>query len=92
MTLVQRKGNWLSAMIGDELVMMSAERGAYLGLSSVGARIWELIETPRDIEDIFAQLTGEFEVELETCRAEVTQFLQELASNGAVEMDPQPGR
>lgn len=72
--------------------MLSAERGAYLGLSAVGARIWELIEKPRDTEDVCAQLTGEFEVEPETCRAEVLQFLKELASNGAVEMGPQPAR
>ena len=92
MTLVQRKGGWLSATVGEELVMMSAEHGAYLGLTAVGARIWELIETPRDTDEICAQLTGEFEVEPETCRAEVMQFLEELASNGAVEMDPQPAR
>jgi hypothetical protein len=46
MALVRRKGDWLSAMVGDELVMMSAERGNYLGLTPVGARIWELIEEP----------------------------------------------
>jgi hypothetical protein len=88
MTQVRRKSDWLSAMVGEEMVMMNAERGAYLGLSAVGARIWELIETPRDTDELCAQLTGEFEVAPETCRSEVMQFLEELASNGAVEMDP----
>jgi hypothetical protein len=90
MALVRRKGDWLSATVGDELVMMSAEHGAYLGLSAVGARIWELIESPCEADAICRQLTEEFEVEPETCRVEVMQFLEELAGNGAVEMDPQP--
>ena len=30
---IERKGDWLSAQVGDELVMMSAESGAYLGLN-----------------------------------------------------------
>jgi len=92
MALVRRKGDWLSAMVGEELVMMSAEHGAYLGLSSVGARIWELIEEPREADAICAQLTDEFEVEPETCRAEVMHFLEELASNGAVEIGQEPAR
>ena len=42
--MVRKQGDWLSAKVGDELVMMSAEKGNYIGLSEVGARIWELIE------------------------------------------------
>ena len=41
--MVRRKDGWLSAKVGDELVMMSAEKGNYIGLSDVGARIWELL-------------------------------------------------
>ena len=48
--LVRKQGDWLAAKVGDELVMMSAEKGNYIGLSEVGARIWELIETPQDVD------------------------------------------
>jgi hypothetical protein len=89
MALVRRKGDWLSAMVGDELVMMSAERGNYLGLSPVGARIWELIEKPLETDELCAKLLAEFDVDAETCRTEVMQFLEELAGNGAVEVDPE---
>ena len=44
--MVRKQGDWLAAKVGDELVMMSAEKGNYIGLSEVGARIWELIEEP----------------------------------------------
>jgi hypothetical protein len=86
--MVRKQGDWLAAKVGDELVMMSADKGNYVGLSEVGARIWELIETPQDIDAVCAQLEGEFEVAPETCRAEVESFLNELAGHGAVALEP----
>ena len=40
--MVRRQGEWLTAKVGDELVMMSTERANYIGLNEVGVRIWEL--------------------------------------------------
>ena len=88
--MVCKQGDWLAAKVGDELVMMSADKGNYVGLSEVGARIWELIETPQDVDAVCAQLQGEFEVAPEVCRAEVESFLNELAGHGAVALDPRP--
>ena len=88
--MVRRQGDWLSAKVGDELVMMSAEKGNYIGLSEVGARIWDIIETPNDIEAVCAQLQEEYEVAPETCRAEVDAFLEELEKHGAIALDPPP--
>jgi len=88
--MVRRQGDWLSAKVGEELVMMSAERGNYLGLTEVGTRVWELIEAPRDLDEVCALLESEFDVTPETCRAEVEEFLNELAKHGAVALDPAP--
>ena len=86
--IVRKQGDWLSAKVGDELVMMSAEKGNYIGLSEVGARIWELIETPQAIDAVCAQLQSEYDVSPEACRAEVEAFLNELVQHGAVAIDP----
>jgi len=85
--MVRRKGDWLSAKIGEELVMMSAAKGNYIGLSDVASRIWEIIETPRDFDAICTQLENEFEVSPETCRAEVRAFVDELVNHGAAAID-----
>ena len=82
-----RKDGWLAALVGDELVMMSADSGVYLGLNEVGARIWAIIETPRALPDICAALAKEFETTPEACRPEVETFLNELAERGAVALD-----
>ena len=86
--MVRKQGDWLAAKVGDELVMMSAEKGNYIGLSEVGARIWELIDTPQEVDAVCAQLQNEYDVAPETCRAEVESFLNELVQHGAVALDP----
>jgi hypothetical protein len=89
--MVRKQGDWLAAKVGDELVMMSAEKGNYIGLSEVGARIWELIETPQDVDAICTQLQDEYDgVTPEACRAEVETFLNELVKHGAIALDPPP--
>lgn len=85
--MIGRSGDWLSAKVGDEIMMMSAARGNYLGVNAVGARIWELIETPSDMDTICAVLVREFEVDEATCRAEVEQFVAEMGKHGAVTID-----
>ena len=85
--LVRKSGDWLAAKVGDELVMMSVERGNYIGLSEVGARIWQLIEVPRDVDAICAQLMREYDVPPELCRKEVEDFLAELTKQGAAALE-----
>jgi hypothetical protein len=87
---VRKQGDWLAAKVGDELVMMSAEKGNYIGLSEVGARIWELIETPQEVDAVCARLQEEYEVPPETCRSEVETFLSELVKHGAAAFDSSP--
>ncbi len=85
--MIHRDGDWLAAKVGDELVMMSAAKGNYIGLSEVGARIWELIETPRSVDSLCDALVAEYDVDPATCRAEVDAFLATLAEHNAIRID-----
>jgi hypothetical protein len=89
--MVRRQGDWLTAKVGDELVMMSAETGNYIGLTDVGARIWELIETPQEMNTLCRKLQEEFDVSAETCRTDVEAFLNDFAKHGTIALDPPPG-
>jgi hypothetical protein len=88
--LVRKQGDWVAAKVGDALVMMSAAKGNYVGLSEIGARIWEIIETPQEVETLCAQLQDEYDVSPETCRADVDAFLNDLARQGAVVFETAP--
>jgi len=59
----------------------------HVGLSEVGARIWELIETPQTIESLCGALVAEYDVDLATCRAEVDAFLATLGQHHAIRID-----
>jgi hypothetical protein len=86
--MIKRRDGWLAAQVGEELVMMSAKSGAYLGLNSVGARVWELLEAPADIAQICAALAQEFETTADACRPQVEAFLADLEERGAVSLSP----
>jgi hypothetical protein len=82
-TTLRRNEGILHAPVGrDEVVMMSIDAGKYFAVKAVGARIWEMIETPRTIAAICARLCEEFEVDPATCKSEVLQFADELIRNG----------
>ena len=68
----------------EEAVMMSITAGRYYGLNAVASRIWELLETPKTIAQLCAQICEEFEVDAKTCEAQVLNFVQDLIDNGVV--------
>ena len=53
----------------------------------MGARIWEILETPKEIDAICAELRKEYAIGAEECRAEVSSFLSELVEHGAIALD-----
>jgi hypothetical protein len=84
-TTLSRNGDILHAPVGtEEAVMMSVTAGRYYGLNAVASRIWELLETPKTIAQLCAQICEEFEVDIQTCEAEVLKFVQDLIDNGIV--------
>ncbi len=85
--MVRRRGDWLIAKVGDEIVMMSRQKVHHVGITEVSARIWELIEAPQEIDAVCAQLRREYDIPPDVCRAEVEAFLNELADHGAVALD-----
>ncbi|TCM07486.1 PqqD family protein [Sphingomonas sp. PP-CC-3G-468] len=90
--IVRKRGDWLAAQVGDEVLMMSAEHGTYVGLNAVGARIWTLLDEIDDREDLCARLCQEFAVTAEVCAREVTTFLDALAAQGAITSEPHGDR
>jgi hypothetical protein len=82
---LSRNSDILHAPVGtEEAVMMSVEAGRYYGVNAVGARIWELLETPKTVAQLCAHICEEFEVDAQTCQIEVLKFVHDLLDNGIV--------
>ena len=76
--------------VGDESVIVPvrshvADLDAVITLNPVGARIWELLDGQRDLEAIASTICEEFEVEFETARADVDEFIHGLEETKLVE-------
>lgn len=77
-----RNRNAIAGRIDNDLVMMDIDRGKYFSLNPVATRIWELLETPRELSEICLQLREEFDVEEARCHAETSACLSEMVDLG----------
>jgi Coenzyme PQQ synthesis protein D (PqqD) len=74
----------LSTRLGDEIVILGLRDSVYYGLSDVGARIWDLIQTPRTLIEILNSLVAEYDVTAEDAAAGLDRLLRELETRGLV--------
>jgi hypothetical protein len=85
-TVVVRRTEPLTAPVDDDLVMLDPRGSRYFGLDAVGHRIWDLLEHPRSVAALCSELQEQFDVDAETCRADVLAFLAELESAELLEI------
>lgn len=84
-TLIARRPV-LGSRVADDLVLFDEAAGRYFATGSVGADIWELIATPQPLAAVCAALVARYDVPPETCAAEVSAFVAEMAAAGLVEL------
>jgi hypothetical protein len=68
-----------------ELVLLDLARGDYYGLDAIGARLWNGLAAGRTVADVAVELSKEYDVELETLRADLLALLRDFAEKGLVE-------
>ena len=64
--------------LDGEKVMMNLDKGEYFMMNEVGSRIWEIINEPMNVKSIVDALRSEYEVDEETCKDTVVEFLGRL--------------
>ena len=79
---VQQNATIMHTDLGEEVVMMDVEAGAYFGLDAVGARVWAMTAEPVVLADVVSQLLEEFDVEREQCETALATFVADLIENG----------
>jgi Coenzyme PQQ synthesis protein D (PqqD) len=77
----------VSSDLGGEVAILDLKAGVYYGLDAVGARIWSLIQEPRNVNEIRDILLEEYEVEPERCERDLLVLLQRLADEGIIEVE-----
>jgi hypothetical protein len=79
---VSRSIDIIDSRIDTDMVLLSVESGKYYSTNDIGARIWELIETPRPVKTVIDLLTTEYEIDRRTCETNVIDFLGQLMQEG----------
>jgi hypothetical protein len=86
--IVRRTGKLIEAEVDGELIGLEVEQGTCFGFNATATRIWSLIETPRRFSELRDSLLAEYDVDSETCEAELHGVLRELEKDGLVELEP----
>ncbi len=77
----------LAERLGDEVAVLNLKTNRFFVLNSTGARLWELLQSGRDLSSIEEQLRSEFEVDPEELAAEVKRMLQSLKDEQLILFD-----
>lgn len=70
--------------IGDGLVIMAATGDMTHSLEEIGAFIWRQLDGRRNLDDIAAILTEEYEVSRKQAEADLAAFVEQLLDAGLV--------
>ena len=76
----------VSCALEDEVAIVHVKAGVYYGLDPIGARVWELIRTPRSVRAIRDALLAEYQVETERCETDLIALLLTLREAELVEV------
>ena len=74
----------LSTTFGDEVIILGLDESMYYGLSSTGVRIWELVQTPRTVDEILETVISEYEVDRHRAESDLEALLIELHNRGLI--------
>lgn len=74
----------VSCDLDGEAAILNLETGTYYGLDRVGARIWNLLETPTKVAAIRDTIVQEFDVDVQRCEQDVLSLLERLSAEGLI--------
>ena len=91
--IVQKAPSIVSRKIADEVILVPISRKAgeidsLYALNEVGARIWELIDGDRSLEELRDAIVEEFEVSETEAQEDLTGLIDQLKEIGAIQEVP----
>lgn len=91
-TLYRRADGAASAVVDGDTVILSPSDMRYHALNSTAAAIWDELTEPRSLDTIVTNLSERYEVDVDTCRADVQACLATMTELGVVSSpSDQPG-
>jgi hypothetical protein len=76
----------VSCDLAGEAAILNIKSGVYYGLDPVGARIWTLMQEPREVLEIQNAITDEYDVTSDECARDLMALLEKLLAEGLIEV------
>lgn len=75
----------MSCDLAGEAAILNLTTGIYYGLDPVGARTWELMQTPTSVGAVRDALLQEYEVESEVLENDLKTLFADMLQHGLIE-------
>ena len=85
--ILSRNEQWLTAWVGQEMLMMSGSTGFCLNVSETGGRIWDLLAQPLNADQICEALGEEYPAARDQMQSAVSAFLDDLLREDAIRLE-----
>ncbi|HWP41852.1 MAG TPA: PqqD family peptide modification chaperone [Blastocatellia bacterium] len=85
-SIVVASPDQISSDLAEEVIILDLKSGMYYGLDPVGAMIWDLLQSPRSVEEIRDTLLNEYTVERDRCERDLMALLDDLLSRSLIEV------
>jgi hypothetical protein len=76
----------LVCLLEKESVFLNLEAEIYYGMDEIGTRMWQVVTTAPNLENAYAALLSEFDVEPELLRQNLSGLLGRLVENGLLQI------
>jgi hypothetical protein len=75
----------LAQRSAESMILLNPQSGHYYTLDEIGARIWDLCDGTRCVDDVVTSIHAEYDAPVATIRSDVLEILADLAHENLVE-------
>jgi hypothetical protein len=76
----------VSCPLGDESAILNMKNSVYYGVNPVGATVWNLLKEAKTVGQIRDAILNEYEVDALRCEKDLFALLEEMRSEGLIEV------
>ena len=76
----------ISQEVSGETVLLDLNSENYFGLDEIGTRIWQLIESSGNLQEIYDTMLSEYEVEADQLLEDMEQLVVDIEKAGLVSL------
>lgn len=86
--VISRAGDLMETHFNGELITLHMGTSKFHMFDAIAQRIWDLAEAPITLETLCRRLCDEFDVDLATCREDVSELIEYLVAEKVMVVQP----